>query len=105
MNHLMEGIDITEFTVLDEEVWKKLEIKLNDSRIRIHKLAVSLEVDKNFSRQTFELGLIDTPNWNQRIDAPLEEWLRSVLSKAVDKEKTLTELNAADLKKITAQES
>lgn len=42
----MEGIDITEFTVLDEEVWKKLEIKLNDSRIRIHKLAVSLEVDK-----------------------------------------------------------
>lgn len=100
MNHLMEGIDITEFTVLDEEVWKKLEIKLNDSRIRIHKLAVSLEVDKKtLADKLFELGLIDTPNWNQRIDAPLEEWLRSVLSKAVDKEKTLTELNAADLKK------
>jgi ribosomal protein S1 len=99
-NHLTEGIDITEFTVLDEEVWKKLEIKLNDPRIRIHKLAASLEVNKKvLAEKLFELGLIDTPNWNQRIDAPLEEWLRSVLSKAADKEKTLTELNAADFKK------
>ncbi len=97
--HLTESNDLTEFTVLDEEVWKKLEINLNDSRIRIHKLATSLEVDKKtLADKLFELGLIDSSNWNQRIDASLEEGLRSVLSKAVDKEKALAELSASALR-------
>lgn len=105
MNRLTEGIDITEFTVLNEKAWKNLEVKLNDSRIRIRKLATSLEVDKKtLVDKLFELGLIDSTNWNQKIDTSLEEWLRSILSKAVDKEKTLTELNVADLKKNNRSE-
>lgn len=105
MNHLDDNLRLSEFTILDEEVWKQLEIKLNDQRIRIHKLAASLGVDKkNLADKLFELGLVDNQNWNQRIDTTLEECLRAILSKATDKQKVLSELKVTDFKKNDTKE-
>lgn len=83
MSKLLPDVTLTEATILPKEVWEKLEVKLSDNRIRLRNLAKELGIEVSVLAQAaYEVGLVDSLNWNQKLDKETEERIRKALDKS-----------------------
>ena len=83
MSRLLPNVILTEATILPKEVWEKLEARLSDNRIRLRNLAKELGLEVSLLAQAaYETGLVDSLNWNQKLDKETEEKIRKALDKS-----------------------
>lgn len=100
MSKLLSDVTLTGATILPKEVWEKLEARLSDNRIRLRNLAKELGIEVSLLAQAaYETGLVDSLNWNQKLDKETEEKIRKALDKSgstdieSEEERELRELN------------
>lgn len=83
MSKLLSDVTLTGATILPKEVWEKLEARLSDNRIRLRNLAKELGIEVSLLAQAaYETGLVDSLNWNQKLDKETEEKIRKALDKS-----------------------
>lgn len=83
MSKLLPDVTLTSATILPKEIWEKLEARLSDNRIRLRNLAKELGVEVSLlAHAAYETGLIDSPDWNQKLDKETEEKIRKALDKS-----------------------
>lgn len=87
MSKLMPEISLGGDTVLTKEVYDELERRLSDKRIRLRALAAEMGIEPSkLTDILFEAQLINSLNWNQRLDKELEDKIRNILKDQKDSE-------------------
>lgn len=81
MSKLVTDSNLAGDTMLSQEIWDKLEERLNDKRIRIRVLATELGIDASkLTEILFEAQYISSMNWNQKLDKHIEDKIRKALN-------------------------
>ena len=80
---LLPDVTLNSATILPKEVWEKLEARLSDNRIRLRNLAKELRLEVSLLAQiAYDAGLIDSINWNQKLDIETEGRIRKAFEKS-----------------------
>ncbi len=79
MSRLMGETKLSPETVLPNDVWNAMEIKLNDKRIRLRVLANELGLDpEELAQFLLQKGHIHNKHWNKKLEKSVEDAVRNL---------------------------